>query len=526
MAKNAGKIEIEMHKGTSNLTSFGGLCSVIKLFFKMGLDKAIDALIGARNERGAKDSEHVLSLVLLNLAGGTAVDNLNFLREKLAFEKFGIRIPSPSAGREWLKSFHNPSEDSKRGMGQAFIPEENKYLSGWRDVFAKSFHFAWKLNPRAFLTLDMDDTEIETGVEGSLFNYKGNRGFWAFITYCAELGQIVSTRYCDGNVPPGWRQLEEFRNVLGTVPEGVKEVALRSDSAGYQAELLRFCNENPEKRFRRIYYGVSADVNSEFRAAAKGVSEAEWKPLKTFEDKNGKIVVLQEWAEVAYAPNSLSTKKHGPDYRFFAVREKWDGSGKDAEKEETPEKPVAGREGHGEQLYLEGTIESLEAKSDKVRKLHLTQFGGSIYKLFGVASNIEDGADGEPFGLAAGEKMDGRAIIEWQRKRCGKSEEVHHIVKEELAGGHVPSKYFGANAAWFNAAALAFNLHTILKLFFLPGEYRKSRPRTLRFLLYTMAGKIVNHGRRIVLKLWEGDYGGKLLAGALAKLESLPEPGS
>ena len=30
MAKNAGKIEIEMHKGTSNLTSFGGLCSVIE----------------------------------------------------------------------------------------------------------------------------------------------------------------------------------------------------------------------------------------------------------------------------------------------------------------------------------------------------------------------------------------------------------------------------------------------------------------------------------------------------------------
>lgn len=155
MAKNAGKIDIEMHKDMSNLTSFGGLCSVVKLFFKMGLDKSIDALIGARNERGAKDSEHVLSLVLLNLAGGTAVDNLNFLREKLGFERFGIRIPSPSAGGERLKSFNNPSEDSKREMGQAFIPEENKYPSGWRDVFAKSLHFAWKLNPRRFLTFDI-----------------------------------------------------------------------------------------------------------------------------------------------------------------------------------------------------------------------------------------------------------------------------------------------------------------------------------------------------------------------------------
>ena len=141
-----------------------------------------------------------------------------------------------------------------------------------------------------------------------------------------------------------------------------------------------------------------------------------------------------------------------------------------------------------------------------------------------MASNIEDGTDGKPFGFASGEKMDGRAIIEWQRRRCGKSEEIHHSLKEELAGGHVPSKRFGASAAWFNAAALALNLHAILKLRLLPEKYHKSRPKTLRFLLYTMAGKIVSHGRRVVLKLWEGDYGGKLLAGVLAKLEKLPEP--
>jgi hypothetical protein len=39
-----------------------------------------------------------------------------------------------------------------------------------------------------------------------------------------------------------------------------------------------------------------------------------------------------------------------------------------------------------------------------------------------------------------------------------------------------------------------------------------------------MAGKIVSHGRRIVLKLWERDYGGGLLAGALERLKGLPEP--
>jgi hypothetical protein len=91
---------------------------------------------------------------------------------------------------------------------------------------------------------------------------------------------------------------------------------------------------------------------------------------------------------------------------------------------------------------------------------------------------------------------------------------------------HKNMNSLGASAAWFNAAALAFNLHTILKLNCLPEKHHKSRPRTLRFELYTMAGKVVCHGRRIILKLWKGDHGGRLLAGALTKLEMLPEPDS
>ena len=45
----------------------------------------------------------------------------------------------------------------------------------------------------------------------------------------------------------------------------------------------------------------------------------------------------------------------------------------------------------------------------------------------------------KPFGLAAEEKMEGAAIITWQRKRCDKPEEVNHCLKEKLAEGHVLS---------------------------------------------------------------------------------------
>ena len=42
-------------------------------------------------------------------------------------------------------------------------------------------------------------------------------------------------------------------------------------------------------------------------------------------------------------------------------------------------------------------------------------------------------------------------------QRCGKGEEVHGVLKDDLAGGRLPSGLFGANAAWWAIAVLAFN---------------------------------------------------------------------
>ena len=44
-----------------------------------------------------------------------------------------------------------------------------------------------------------------------------------------------------------------------------------------------------------------------------------------------------------------------------------------------------------------------------------------------------------------------------------KGEEVHSVVKEDLAGGRLPSGKFGANAAWWAMVVLAFNLNSALK---------------------------------------------------------------
>ena len=81
---------------------------------------------------------------------------------------------------------------------------------------------------------------------------------------------------------------------------------------------------------------------------------------------------------------------------------------------------------------------------------------GSKVKHFAMVSNI-------------GEWKPGR-LIEWHREKAGTIEGIHDVVKNELAGGVMPSKYFGANAAWLRLAVISHNVLTGLKRLALPAE--------------------------------------------------------
>ena len=48
------------------------------------------------------------------------------------------------------------------------------------------------------------------------------------------------------------------------------------------------------------------------------------------------------------------------------------------------------------------------------------------------------------FGLVTNRTLPGDEVIRWQRERCGKSEEAHAVMKDDLAGGRLPSGLFGA----------------------------------------------------------------------------------
>ena len=92
-------------------------------------------------------------------------------------------------------------------------------------------------------------------------------------------------------------------------------------------------------------------------------------------------------------------------------------------------------------------------------------------------------------------------LVPWHREKAGTIEGVHDVVKNELAGGVLPSKYFGANAAWLRLAVITHNVLTALKRLALPAELLSARPKRLRFLIFHTAGRLVHHARRLSLQV-------------------------
>ena len=167
---------------------------------------------------GWTDAQTVISLVLLNLAGGESVDDprsgrgqaLRILesddglgrvmqsaethglrrRERRPWERWwrGERnrsVPSASAVFRYLSEFHDPEEEIRRQPHTAFIPTDNDALRGLKKVNVDMVGFVQRHAGQAQATLDpvsstgqaMDATLIETHKKEAKFCYNKYRAY-------------------------------------------------------------------------------------------------------------------------------------------------------------------------------------------------------------------------------------------------------------------------------------------------------------------------------------------------------------
>lgn len=399
-----------------------------------------------QRDRGFDEATYIESFVVLNGVGGDCLEDFDLLREDGGLaELLGHGIPSAEAARKFLNQFHDTAkvEAAQQQLGLdrvAYIPGESEPLQALAAVNRDVIQeLGRRCATEKIATVDLDATIIESWKREAKPTYEGTTGYQPVLALWAEMNVVLCDEFRDGNVPSHHALLPVARRAFQALPETIQEFYFRGDSACEEDSLLAWLRDEqrPDGPQGKIGFAVSARMNSGLQAAIKSISEGRWQLY--YQD----ATALKECAEVDYVPEETVENRYREPMRYVAIR-------------------IRKKQG---ELFADG----------------------SAVKHFAVASNLWD--------------WPASKLLQWHREKAGSIEAAHDVIKNELAGGVMPSKYFGANAAWLRLAVLTFNLLTALKRLALPPELLTARPKRLRFLIFTAPGKLVHHARSTVLRL-------------------------
>jgi hypothetical protein len=432
------------------LTARAGLAAFSRAFRSLGAPKLCDERVCIKERsRGFTVGQQVESLVLLHAAGGDCMQDIEALRQDSAVAKMlGYTVPSQRCVADFLESFHDAEhvlracEEAQRQGRLSFIPEETTALAGLGEV-AQGLVGAvagWSKTPQPRATVDQDATIIESHKREAQWTYEGTRGYQPMVAMWAETQLILADEFRDGNVPALSSPLTCAKAAFAALPQTVTDYYFRGDSACHESGLVNWLR-NPEREEGPngvIGFAVSARMSEDLGKALKAVRETHW---TTFgKDSDG---TLRQWADVDFVPGEKVEKKNLAPLRYVGLRLL---------------KPQG-------ELFADGNDKHYHA----------------------LVTNRWD--------------EDGGKLLTWHREKAGTIEHVHDEIKNGLGGGQLPSGKFGANAAWFRIACIAYNILVAIKQAWPDESLHTAKAKRVRFVLVNVTGRFSRDRRKISLHL-------------------------
>ncbi len=229
----------EVEKKPGGLTALAGLPTYLEFGCVMGLNEAVESRLKIRSgDQGWSDAETVMALILLNLADGQGLSDLDILegdegfcrvlRESVGFGKSHQErralskrlrkehkrsVPSPSSASRYLYRFHDPDQERLRKLETSFIPAPNEDLKSLIRVNGDWVACVQKRSPQEAATLEMDATVVATNKREALYCYKGGKAYQPLNVYWAEQDLILHSEFRDGNVWAGTDKFGSFKRL-------------------------------------------------------------------------------------------------------------------------------------------------------------------------------------------------------------------------------------------------------------------------------------------------------------------------
>jgi len=427
------RLDFQLAPTRDTITGRAGLALFQEAALVLGVRKSIkENLPPPGSGNGFKPQEYVLPLALMLCGGGRTMEDIREietdegLRQLCGF----TRLPGADAIGQWLR--------------------KPKHLQGMKRVNQFQERQVIVRSDKNDFTMDVDATMVETKKQCADMTYLGHRAFQALLSFIAELDLCVACDYRQGSVPAGSgvkKQLLATHRLLKSC--GKRLAYLRSDSAGYTADVINTCNK------LGVVFTITADQDT---AVVKIIERLKrqggWKRLFRPDGK-----ATDRWYKTAIHCMEETEKA------FTLIVLRWPNPKPDLFQH---------------QPYCYHVI----ATSDDERKPH---------------------------------------EVIWFHNGRGDAENYNKELKSGFGMDYAPCRSLVADAVYFEIGVLAYNLTMAVKRLVLGGDWVRRTIASLRWRLIQIAGKVVRHGRQLILRVQESHF--ELFKTVRQRLALLPAPG-
>jgi Transposase DDE domain group 1 len=464
----------------ASLTPNAGLAAVTELCGRLGVIEAVDAAVGPvkQRDRGFGAGELLAGIAAAQLAGEDFLTGLDRQRADAAGQ---LITPVPglaSTTAAGLARRITPAQWEAVERGVAAV------TGRMLDLLPESRAAALTDGP---VTIDLDTTDVEVygrKKRGVAYNHQGQRVGRPHVAAWAETEIVLAAGLGDGTDDPRATAPGLLRRALAALPAAARasgRVAVRADAGYFAGQLARAAHDE------KIAFAIGAKRIAPLWRLLAGLAEDDWHDA--IEMGNAQVAVAQ------YCPDWW------PAGTALLIR----------------------------RVALDPAQVSADPRSRRRRTLHPDQRAlpfpelaqqPAIYAYSFILTSLD---------VTSPDKA--VAAEHWYRHRTS----IENLFRDSKLGAalrHLPSGYPQVNLAWMwgalLAAAMAAWLHQLTAR--TDGEDivaghgvrgGKAMIATLRWRLIAVPGRLVRHGRHLVLRLPPG-HG--LLPEVLARLRALPAP--
>jgi hypothetical protein len=427
------RLDFQLAPTGDTITGRAGLALFQEAALALGVRRSIKENLPAPGSgHGFKPQEYVLPLVMMLCGGGRTMEDIREiemdegLRQLCGF----TRLPGADAIGQWLRKPAHLKGVKRVNQFQA------------RQVIVRS--------DKDDFTMDVDATMMETKKQCADMTYLGHRAFQALLSFIAELDLCVACDYRQGSVPAGSgvkKQLLATHRLLKSC--GKRLAYLRSDSAGYTAEVINTCND------LGVTFAITADQDAAVVKIIKNLKRrGGWKRLFRPDGK-----ATDRWYKTAIHCMEETEKA------FTLIVLRWPNPKPDL-------------------------------------------FHPEFYRYHVIATNDDERKPHE---------------VIWFHNGRGDAENYNKELKNGFGMDYSPCRSLAADAVYFEIGVLAYNLTVAVKRLVLGGDWVRRTIASLRWQLLQIAGKVVRHGRQLILRVQKNHF--ELFRTVRRRLATLPAPG-